>query len=308
VSGGGRRCPVCGRDGLRRAFGTPHLTIDHCPRCGHNVAEHRASGARAGVDYHRQYDEGEFLRSLAATRRRQAKTILARIHAQLPGADGLLDLGAGRGWFLDEARASGMRRIAGADTSEDSVTSLRERGVEGLLIAPPTETAWDLQLRSLSFRPRVLTLLDVIEHFAAERLPAMLRDIVEQLRPELELVVIKVPVSDGVLYRTAGLLARARVFGPLDQLYQVGTFPPHFSYFSRRSLGQLLTAQELRAVDHIGLLELDPSTFGSRVAALRRAPRAVTRVLGASVALVAVRSTHDSYVVLARPEQRGGRS
>lgn len=226
---------------------------------------------------------------------------------QLPGADDLLDLGAGRGWLLDEARASGMRRVAGADTSEDSVTSLRERGLEGLLIAPPTETAWDLQLRTLSFRPRILTLLDVIEHFAAERLPAMFRDIVEQLRPELELIVIKVPVSDGLLYRTAGLLARARVFGPLDQLYQVGTFPPHFSYFSRRSLGELLSAHGLRAVDHIGLLEFDPSTFGSRVAALRRAPLAVTRLLGASVAQVAERTTHDSYVVVARPDRSSAR-
>jgi hypothetical protein len=59
-------------------------------------------------------------------------------------------------------------------------------------------------------------------------------------------------------------------------LYQVGTFPPHFSYFSRRSLRKLLSADGLRSVDRIGLL-------------------------GASVARVAERSTHDSYVVLARP-------
>lgn len=264
------------------------------------MAEHRAL-AQTDVDYHRQYDEGEFLGSLATTRRRQAKTILARIHAQLPAADELLDLGAGRGWFLDEARASGMGRVAGADTSGESVTSLRERGMEGLLITPPTETAWDLQLRALSFRPRILTLLDVIEHFAAERLSSMFGNIVDQLRPELDLVVVKVPVADGLLYRTAGLLARARLFGPLEQLYQLGTFPPHFNYFTRRSLGEFLSTHGLRVVDEIGLLEFDPSTFGSRVAALRRAPRAATRLLGVTAALVAERTTQDSYVVLARP-------
>lgn len=266
------------------------------------MAEHLAV-PRADLDYHRQYDDGDFLRSLATTRRRQAKTILARVHAQLPGADDLLDLGTGRGWFLDEARASGMRRIAGADTSADSIAGLRERGYEGLLIAPPSEKSWDLRLRALSFRPRVLTLLDVIEHFAAERLSSMFHDIVDQLRPELELVVIKVPVSDGLLYRAAAQLARARMIAPLDQLYQVGTFPPHFSYFSRRSLAMFLSAHGMRAIDGVGLLELDPSTVGSRVSALRRAPQAVTRVLGASIALVAERTTQDSYVVLARPEK-----
>ena len=64
-----------------------------------------------------------------------------------------------------------------------------------------------------------------------------------------------------------------------------------------------LSAHGMRAIDSVGLLELDPSTVGSRVSALRRAPQAVTRVLGASIALVAERTTQDSYVVLARPEK-----
>ena len=252
------------------------------------------------VDYHRQYDAGDFVESLAATRRHQAKAILKRVRAQLGSADGLLDFGAGRGWFLQEARASGMQRIAGADTSSDSVTSLREDGIEGLLVPPPTQTAWDLDLGRLSFRPRVLALLDVIEHFPAERLSSMFGDIVDQVGAELELVVVKVPVAEGLLYRTARLLARGRLVGPLEQLYQVGTSPPHQSYFTRRSLQGLLTQHGLRAADELGLLEFDPSTFGSRVAVLRGAPRAATRMLGAAVALLAERTWRDSYVVLAR--------
>lgn len=268
------------------------------------MAEHHAL-AQTEVDYHRQYDAGEFVGSLATTRRRQAKTIFERIRAQMPDADGLLDFGAGRGWFLEEARASGMRHLAGTDTSSDSVSALREHGVEGVLIPPPSDTAWDLRLGALSFRPRILSFLDVIEHFAVDRLPAMFADVVDQLRPDVELVVVKVPVADGLLYRTARLLARSRMYGPLDQLYQVGTFPPHYSYFTRRSLGEFLAAHGLRVIDGFGVLEFDPSSFGARVAALRRAPRAATRLLGATVALVAERSAHDAYVVLARPEKSG---
>jgi hypothetical protein len=299
VSGVGRRCPICGRP-LRRTTGTRHLVIERCSTCGHTVAEH-GSDAASDVDYHRQYDEGEFLDSLATTRRRQATVMLERIRAQVPDADAVLDFGAGRGWFLEEARASGMRSLAGTDTSSDAVSGLRAQGIDGVLIPPPTETGWDLPLRALPFRPRVLAFLDVIEHFPAERLSPMFAGIVDELRPELELVVIKVPVTDGLLYRTASALANVKVIGPLEQLYQVGTFPPHHSYFSRRSLAAFLTRHGLRSVDEFGLLEFDPSTFGSRVAVLRRAPRTLTRAIGATTALVAERTTQDSYVVLARP-------
>lgn len=264
------------------------------------MAEHRTD-ARRDVDYHRQYDEGEFLGSLATTRRRQATTILEHIRAQLPDADALLDFGAGRGWFLEEARASGMTRLAGTDTSSDAVGGLRQQGIEGVLIPPPTDNGWDVRLGTLSFRPRVVTFLDVIEHFGAERLSSMFGGIVGQLRSDLELVVIKVPVSDGLLYRTAGVLARARLSGPLDQLYQVGTFPPHYSYFSRRSIAEFLIRSGLQPVATFGLLEFDPATVGSRVAALRRVPSAATRLLGAAMALAAQPTTKDSYVVLARP-------
>jgi hypothetical protein len=304
VSSSVRRCPVCGHHRSQHDIDTPHLSIDRCPRCGHRVAAHRPTSARQAPDYHRQYDGGEFLGSLATTRRSQAKAILARIHGQAAAADAVLDLGAGRGWFLEEASASGVARLAGADTSRDAVMGLRDRGIEGLLIPEPTESGWNVGLDRLSFRPRILMLLDVIEHFPPPRLPSMFRQIVDQLRPELELVVVKVPVADGLLYRTAQLLARARMSAPLEQLYQVGTYPPHWSYFTRRSLRDLLSRHGWRIVDGMGLLEFDPATFGARVAALRQAPRVLTRSLGAAAAFVAERTWHDSYVALARPTGR----
>lgn len=308
VVDGKRSCPICGHSELRRAVGTPRLLIGRCPRCGHHVAEHRTPSAAVGIDYHRQYEQGEFLESLAAMRRRQAEAILQMIRAEVGPPDGLLDFGAGRGWFLRQASAEGIRLLAGADTSSESIAALRERGNEGVLIAPPTDTGWDLSLHRLSFRPRVMTLLDVVEHFPADRLFSMFAEILDALRPEIQLVVVKVPVADGILYRLARFLARARVYGPLEQLYQVGTYPPHLNYFTRRSLDRFLAAHALRAVDGRGLLEFAPSTLGTRVVALRHVPRTAVLLLGATAALVARRTWQDSYVVLARPEPGADRT
>ena len=280
------------------------MSIRRCVRCGHRVAEHHATVA-TGTDYHRQYEQGEFLGALAATRRRQAIAIWLRVSALVDPADALLDLGAGRGWLLERARAAGAHHLAGADTSAIAVDDLRDRGIEALLIPPPRAAGWDLPFDRLSFRPRILALLDVIEHFPADRLSEMFGEIVDRLRPELDLVVVKVPVADGILYRLARALARVHVFGPLDQLYQVGTEPPHFSYFTRRSLETFLSARGLRVADRVGLVELDGSSVGARVAALRHLPRAVTVAVGTLAAWVGARASRDAYVVLAGSSDRG---
>jgi methyltransferase family protein len=298
LCGLGGACPICGDTDLQNDVGTPRVSIRRCGRCGHRIAEHHATVA-TGTDYHRQYDQGEFLDALAATRRRQAIEIWARIRTRIDPPDALLDFGAGRGWLLDEARRSGARQLAGADTSAIAVADLRDRGIQALVIPSPGATGWDLPFTGLSFRPRVLALLDVIEHFPAARLPELFINVVDGLRPELELVVVKVPVADGILYRLARALARARIFGPLEQLYQVGTEPPHLSYFTRRSLHVFLSARGLRVADRLGLVELDPASMGARVAALRGLPRPVTASIGAIAAWVAGHTWQDAYVALA---------
>jgi hypothetical protein len=244
---------------------------------------------------------------LAATRRRQAAEIWTLIRSRVDPPEALLDLGSGRGWFLDHARAAGARRLAGADTSPVAVEELRRKSIECLQI-PPSAAGWDGPLAGLTFRPRILTLLDVIEHLPADRLVAMFAAIVGELRPELELVGVKVPVADGLLYRLARALARIRIFGPLDQLYQVGTDPPHLSYFTRRSLDAFLSAGTMRVVGRLDLLEFDPRSFGGRVAALRRLPRAATELLGTVIAWTARRTSQDAYVALAVFDEQDGRA
>jgi 2-polyprenyl-3-methyl-5-hydroxy-6-metoxy-1,4-benzoquinol methylase len=60
--------------------------------------------------------------------------IWARVGATVDPPDALLDVGAGRGWLLERARAAGARHVAGADTSAIAVQGLRDRGIEALLI------------------------------------------------------------------------------------------------------------------------------------------------------------------------------
>ena len=214
----GEACPICGA-GLRPSFALPGLRVRRCSACGHRVADHdRPVGADA--DYHEQYQESAFLESLRATRLRQAGLLVAAIRRHLSKPGAILDLGAGRGFFLEACRREGLAPLAGADTSDLAVADLRRAAIEAHLLGDDPDPAMPLGplARRLSFTPRVVTLLDVIEHFPPERVAAFLNALLTELGAGLELLVVKVPLADGLLYRIARLVAAAGVRGPLAQL------------------------------------------------------------------------------------------
>jgi SAM-dependent methyltransferase len=291
-------CPTCGRDGLARSRPSARLAILRCPGCGHRVAEHAAGPAG---DYHEQYEAGAFLEALRATRVRQAGLLLSRLRACAPPPARLLDFGCGRGWFLEAARAAGLE-VAGADTSALAIRLLGERGIPGLLLAPDGR----LEPERLPFRPDVVTLLDVIEHFPPEAAAEVVAAVVRAARPRL--VLAKVPVSGGLLYRTAAALARAGVVGPLEQLYQVGTEPPHRSYFSDRSARALLARAGLRVVDAVPDLDFEPAHLAGRARALARLPAAVGRLAGGAAGAAArALGWQDAMAYLAEPAAEAAR-
>jgi hypothetical protein len=250
------------------------------------------------ADYHEQYDDalGDALRE---TRTRQAARILALARRHVPGLSRLVDYGAGRGWFLQACRSAGVAPVAGLDTSRLSVEGLVDSGIEAHLLGE--HDSGTEALSRLSFPPRVLTLLDVVEHFSPVTVEAQLRGIVAACGRGLELVIVKVPVP-GLLYAGAAALGRAGVPGPLLQLYQSGTWPPHFHYFSRDSLGRLLATAGLTAIDAVGDADFDPPSFGSRIGMKGAVTRTLARLAGEALsATVHLTRSFDSVVVLARP-------
>jgi hypothetical protein len=290
-------CAICGALGLRDDFRTPELRVTRCPSCGHRYAEHAPSAGRhADTDYHLQYEQQAFVSALERTRVRQAQRIVGLIRRHMAEADSVLDYGAGRGWFLDVARSAGFVRSAGADPSAVSARLLRERGFEALELTAGAEL--ERSLPRASFEPQVLTLLDVIEHFPPATVRPTLRQVLRHFRPRL--AVFKVPLSSGLLYRSARGLCACGVRQPLEQLYQVGSRPPHVSYFSRRSLSILLASCGLRVIDELLDLDFEPQELAGRASALRRLG-GLARGLGAVAAVTANRlRCQDSLIAIAR--------
>jgi SAM-dependent methyltransferase len=263
------------------------------------VAEHLGGATLQTVDYHEQYGQGPFVEALRHTRLRQARRILELLKEADPSATSLLDFGCGRGWFLEVARQTGRFRLAGADSSPLATDLLRANGVEGITV--PADVVAPFGLGGLSLQPEVLTLLDVVEHFPGPVLRSTLMELVRCLRPSLRLVIIKVPVSNGLLYRIASALSAFGLSAPIEQLYQVGTSPPHESYFSKGSALELLRKCGLELVRMEFDRDFEAASLTARARALKGFPR-LARIGGESVALLAAAfGLEDSVILLARP-------
>jgi SAM-dependent methyltransferase len=263
------------------------------------VAEHLGGTALQTVDYHEQYGQGAFVEALRHTRLRQARRILELLKETDPSATSLLDFGCGRGWFIEAARQTGRFRLAGADSSPLAVDLLRANGVEGMTV--PGDVTAPFSFDRLSFQPEVLTLLDVVEHFPGPVLTSTLMDLVQRLRSGLRLVIIKVPVSNGLLYRIASALSAFGFSAPIEQLYQVGTTPPHESYFSKGSALELLRKCGLELVRVEFDRDFEATSLTARARALKALPR-LARISGETIALlVTAFGFEDSVILLARP-------
>jgi SAM-dependent methyltransferase len=288
-------CWVCGA-ATRQFWSDRALTAVACASCGHIVAQHAPVDAQ-GTDYHLAYEQGDFVAALGATRRRQAQRLLD-VLASL-GPLSLFDFGCGRGFLIEAARERGCAEVAGGDVSELALTLLRERGVPALALdaEQPFEK---LDLGQLPFVPRAITLLDVIEHFPGD-LATRLRPWIDALPAGVELIAIKVPVRDGLLFSMARAARRFGVAGLGQQLFQVGTYPAHYQYFSRRSLEGLLARLGLERLVVVDDLDFEPGELARRMSrggpALRRMAGPLGQVLGGAVR---ASRREDSRLVIAR--------
>jgi hypothetical protein len=195
-----------------------------------------------------------------------------------------------------------LTRGAAADTSDLAIQAAVEDGFAAVTL-PAGEKSGEVAavLSSLPFRPRILTLLDVIEHFSPARVEDHMRVLIDTLRPELEIVVVKVPLAEGLLHRAASLASLLRVSGPLDQLYQAGTFPPHFNYFTRSSLTRLAHRLDLDVLEVLGDRDFEPASLGDRIVGLSGLPPRLRRLIGRLTGLaVAIMRMPDSQILIAR--------
>jgi hypothetical protein len=284
-------CPICNHT-LVEDFKTPRVAVRRCPGCAHRLAEFTQSPSPL-IDYHEKHGAINFVKALEQTRLRQSEKIISRMRTLRVSLDNLLDFGAGRAWLVRTLLAKGAKNIAGGDSSELSLQIIRDLGAvaircefdSGKVRMSPAPT----DIHTASF-------LDVIEHFPPTELNSLFLDILSQC-PLLQTVIVKVPVSSGVLYRVSAILRRLRQPRWIEQLFQVGSDIPHHHYFSRTSLNLFLNKQGFEIVACLDDAEVDDIAGRAHIQAM---PRLISKVISGALKCVAGLVGCDARIVIAR--------
>jgi SAM-dependent methyltransferase len=196
-----------------------------CPACGFFASD-------LPVEINRVHVINEDTRAMALRHLRDVgfRQLLDDCAPLIPPGASILDVGCAHGWFIQSAQARGYV-CHGVEPDEDMALRLRAANIDfaqGFFPdAVPEGATYD-----------AITFNDVFEHLPT--LDAIVRACHEHLA-ERGLLIISLPMSNGIFFRIARVLGRLGIDGPLSRMWQKGFPSPHLSYFSRQTLPDLIT-------------------------------------------------------------------
>lgn len=264
---------ICCEGKLRHLYVDDRIEVLRCQACATDYANHLSVGFNSDYDQIWQQHGDEYLVALHNTRTRQARLVYDVIKSLSNDFDGVIDIGAGRGWLLKALRSFGLKKVIGIDQSDIAINGLKEDGIEAFRV----DQLSAIGSLPLSFSPKFIFLMDVIEHISPTNVKPDVSGVISAIK-NLELLTIKVPRNNGFFYVLALLFARVGIRRFYHQLWQVGTTPPHEIYFSEKGFRKL--ASQFGEVKQFILdADVESSTLPSRMG-LKAVPKFIQTPVG----------------------------
>jgi len=203
-----KMCPVCATSLHQLAGG-----YSMCKACGYMMSQEQP-GAGAEVV------------SLDAVREKNYRFICKVIKERFSELKTVLDIGSSDGHFLKVANNEGFS-VTGLEPAAHLAEKARLNGYE--VIDGFFPQAQDIQNKMYD----IIIFNDSWEHIP--NLRESLQGIKEHLK-KTGVVIINLPSSDGIIFKTAFLLNKLGIRTPFNRLWQKGFTSPHLHYFNIRNL------------------------------------------------------------------------
>jgi 2-polyprenyl-3-methyl-5-hydroxy-6-metoxy-1,4-benzoquinol methylase len=225
-------CILCGGTDRIPLVSDGKWTVHKCAGCGLGVLDPRPDPTELGQLYRESYFVSHYENVLppgsdGMRRRLSQERHRVEFFRKHKSAGKVLDVGSGRGYFLEACRRRGYD-VVGFDVSDDAAASVREAfGIE-------VKTG---EMREDLFEPEsldVVTMWHALEHTTDPRVP--LRLAWKWLSPD-GILVVDVPNHESTDARRIG------------DAWDDWSLPYHFFHFTPSSLGDLLARNGFRSLD-----------------------------------------------------------
>lgn len=224
-------CPVC------NSLMSSGLKIWHweCSKCGYEKAEFEPAINETVA--HEKIDEHNREAGLRSLRLENFEKLLKAIENNGHSSGALLDVGCAHGWFLEAAQKRQFQAL-GIEPDRNIFKIAAQRGL-------PVRQGFFPEILKVNEKFNVIIFNDVFEHIPD------LNSVLTGCRKHLEfdgVLVLNLPSSSGVFYKTARFLCALGIGGFFDRLWQKDFPSPHLHYFNRKNLKLLLEANGFKEV------------------------------------------------------------
>lgn len=299
-----KSCRCCNNK-IKTIFTDEFVLISECLKCKTLEISHlKIKNEDKKKDYYSKeffYNKDTLERSLLLTRKRQALKILKRISNISSKNIQLIDYGCGKGVFLKEAHKFSYKSLVGVESSKKAIKNL---GSTFYMIRVKFDQNKINFVNKFNFVNKsyiqIFAALDVIEHFPKSNLKNWLKMILKKFSYP-KYLIIKVPSRNGFLFNFAYFLAKFKLFKkPLYQLLQVGTYPPHYFYFSEKGLINLFSFLNYIPIYKMNDLDYELSSFGARLD-IKGSKNIIIKVMVPFLAfLTKITKSDDSKIIIFR--------
>lgn len=267
ISSAAPPCVCCGQ-ALRAGLEKWHQV---CALCGYESAQLAPAINQAAS--HQKVDEARRDTGLKSLRELNFRQLLDRIGQHVaPAGSRLLDVGAAHGWFVKAAAGRGFSAL-GLEPDRAVCEQAQRTGAlvrEGFF---PDVLAEGEQFEVIVFN-------DVFEHIPHS--DTLLAQCMARLAPG-GLLVLNLPSSRGIFYRTSKLLHRFGAGAFFDRLWQKDMPSPHLHYFHARNLTQLSARHGLTLVDSAHLASIHLGGLYARIAYVKSGLRWLAPLIWLSI-------------------------
>lgn len=296
-------CKCCNQE-TKKSYRDKLVEIHECVNCRTLMIDHLHIKSKAiEEDYYSNkfYNQRFLEKSLISTRKRQSLKILKIISKLTKKDSQLIDFGFGRGVFLKEAYEFGYQKLIGIESSKKALDNtekffkkMQVKFNNNKLIFSENIIDED------NSNEKIFVAYDVIGLFKISNLNIWLKDILKRFSYP-KYLIIKIPNRNGLLFNLAYFLAKFKITDKfLHQLLQVGSYPPHYFYFSKKGLIDLFSELNYKDIYTLNDLDYEITSFGSRLNAKGIKKLIFNIVIPFLSLIIKLSSSHDSKIIFLR--------
>lgn len=241
-------CPICANSSVLKF--KLKFDIYHCKKCGLQFCPDATFNGSLNSNLNEEFRE----KALKQLRKQNFQRVIELLKKYLISNQRGLEVGSGHGWFLETCMENGLK-CEGIEPETRFNAYYQSKGLNVVNGFYPQNISKDCKFDFIVFN-------DVLEHIPDIELITKCNN---NFLNDNGLLVINLPVQEGLVYRFAKIAYSFGVKSLLNRMWQFNFHSPHLYYFTKKNLINFVTNHKFQLVEVSKFKTINISDISNRI-------------------------------------------